>query len=139
MLQAKIDTNSAIFNIDVTLTKKVEELLEGEIAAAVENIADQARSTVVVDFGFLKGSIAGSSNGLEGSVKVTANYAPFVEFGTGGTVDVPSGLEDYAIQFKGEGSRTIDLKARPFLFPAFRAEVSDLNERLPKLISKIQL
>lgn len=47
-----------------------------------------------------------------------AKYAPYVEFGTGSMVDVPQGLEDYAMQFKGKGIRQVNLPARPFLFPA---------------------
>ena len=37
-----------------------------------------------------------------------------MEFGTGGTVDVPSGLEEYAIQWKGQGVKQINITPQPF-------------------------
>ena len=40
-------------------------------------------------------------NGLTGRVVVDASYAPYVEFGTGGKVSVPSGYESFAMQYKG--------------------------------------
>lgn len=63
-------------------------------------------------------------------ITFSAEYAPFVEFGTGGEVDVPSGWEDFAIQFKGKGVRTINAPARPFLIPAFKQGIKNLDAKL---------
>jgi HK97 gp10 family phage protein len=46
-------------------------------------------------------------------------YAAYVEFGTGGAVRIPQGVEDYAIQFKKPNRLNISMKANPYLFPAF--------------------
>jgi hypothetical protein len=66
----------------------------------------------------------------------TVTYAPYVEFGTGTMVDVPDGLEDYAMQFKGQGIRQVNLPARPYLFPAFFKEQKELLKRLKNLFKK---
>lgn len=52
-------------------------------------------------------------------ITFNADYAPFLEFGTGGNVDIPAGFEELAIQFKGAGKRQINIKAQPYLIPAF--------------------
>lgn len=137
MLKLNINQNQAAFKIDTELFKEIEILMEEEIAATIEDIADKARTGAAKDFGFLANSITSNVNGLDGSVKVGANYAPYIEFGTGGLVDVPEGLESYAMQFKGKGIKQVNLQARPFLFPAFRKGVAEMNERLIKEIDKL--
>ena len=47
-----------------------------------------------------------------------APYSAYVEFGTGGRVSVPKELKDVAIQFIGAGIKEVNLKPRPFLYPA---------------------
>jgi HK97 gp10 family phage protein len=49
----------------------------------------------------------------------TMPYAAYIEFGTGGAVKIPAGVEDYAIQFKKPNRLNISMKANPYLFPAF--------------------
>lgn len=69
---------------------------------------------------------------LEYEVVAQKFFAPFVEFGTGTMVDVPVGLEDYAMQFyRGPG---VNLPARPFLFPAYEEERKKLIDRLKKYL-----
>lgn len=116
---------------------KIFDLLEGQIAIAVQNIANKARVDAPSDNGFLRNSIRADSSGLEGEVTVGVDYAPYIEFGTGGLVDVPEGLESYAIQFKGRGVKQVNLTARPFLFPAFYKETKDMDTRIEKGINKI--
>jgi len=52
-------------------------------------------------------------------VVATMPYAAYIEFGTGGAVKIPAGVEDYAIQFKKRNPQNISMKANPYLFPAF--------------------
>lgn len=47
-----------------------------------------------------------------------APYSAYMEFGTGGLVEVPDELKDIAIQFKGAGIREVNLMPQPFLYPA---------------------
>jgi len=69
-----------------------------------------------------------------------APYAPFVEFGTGGLVDIPKGWERLAATFKGKGIKKVNLPARPYLYPAFRdgstQYVRDLKSVLKQLSNK---
>lgn len=68
----------------------------------------------------LKQRISAKNEGiLRHSVVADMPYAAYVEFGTGGRVDVPKGLEDYAIQFKKPNKQNISMPANPYLFPAF--------------------
>jgi hypothetical protein len=73
---------------------------------------------------------------IKTDVVAAKEYAPYVEFGTGTLVDVPEGLEDYAMQFKGQGIRQVNLPARPYLFPAFFKEQKELLKRLKTLFKK---
>ena len=62
------------------------------------------------------GVVAKGINNYE--VVVTMPYAAYIEFGTGGAVKIPAGVEDYAIQFKKPNRQNISMKANPYLFPA---------------------
>lgn len=63
-------------------------------------------------------------------------YAAYVEFGTGGLVDVPKGLEDYAIKFKGRGIKKVNLPARPFFFPPFLSRRNELKTDVDHILNK---
>ena len=59
-------------------------------------------------------------NTLDNSViTFNAEYAPYVEFGTGGLVEIPTGFEDLALDFYHGRSTNIQMQAQPFLIPAF--------------------
>jgi HK97 gp10 family phage protein len=90
--------------IEDDLTKGVAQ----EISASTLKIERDAKRNAPVNFGTLRRSIHAEStlNGLTGKVIVDASYAPYVEFGTGGKVSVPSGYEAFAMQFKGVKSGT---------------------------------
>ena len=71
----------------------------------------------------------------------TAPYSAYMEFGTGGLVDVPAELAEMAIKFKGKGIKKIDLRPQPFLYPAFvkgrKNYVKELETELKALTKKI--
>ncbi len=79
-----------------------------------------------------------------GNTALVANkklYAPFVEFGTGAFVDTSElsklGIpESYAMQFKGQGKKQINLPARPHLFPSASHHFNILFQNLQKRIIK---
>ena len=85
--------------IEDNLTKGVAH----EISASTLKIERDAKRNAPVNLGTLRNSIHAESalNGLTGRVVVDASYAPYVEFGTGGKVSVPSGYESFAMQYKG--------------------------------------
>jgi len=136
----------------------------GESAKMIETKAKQ--NTPVGADGRLRASISAEKDrDLNWAVIVNSRYAPYVEFGTKSKVSVPSGLEGYAMQFKGGGGSFDELvksirnwakkkgipedavypisisitregvSAQPFLFPAFEAERKRLLKDLKKVLN----
>jgi HK97 gp10 family phage protein len=109
--------------------KDIEEIVAAEIEGTAREIEEKAAQRVPKDTGGsgLAGAITSREvNKLNWEVVAQKNYAAYVEFGTGGLVDVPAGLEDYAIQFKGRGIKQINMRARPYLFPSYLEETRKL-------------
>jgi HK97 gp10 family phage protein len=118
------------------LTKAVDM----EIKASVIEINQQQKTLAPVDFGALRSSLKWAKTAPMTFEIVSSgagsSYAPYQEFGTGGLVDVPAGLEDVAIQYKGKGSRQINMRPQPFFFaPAF-AEWNKLKKRIENMLKK---
>ena len=139
MANFKISTkgNKAVLKKLRDIEKQAQTAIKSEMEAALYEIQGKAVSKVPVDTGVLKNSIrvdAADIKNLKGSVIAEADYAPYVEFGTGALVDVPEGLEDYAIQFKGQGKRQVNLPPRPFLIPAWEQERLKLVDNIEKAI-----
>ena len=63
-------------------------------------------------------------------------YAPYVEFGTGTRVTIPTGYEEYAMQFKGQ-KEIVGMNAQPYLIPNFEMEKMALIENMKKIISNV--
>jgi hypothetical protein len=126
--------------VQAALNKKVDAITKGidreMTAAALETNAKQAAYTPV-DTGRLR-----SSNGFDVSKPLDKKlfnriqYAPYIEFGTGGLVTIPVGLEDIALQFKGAGIRQVNMRAQPFFFRAWFEERTKLIQRIKKLIAE---
>lgn len=75
---------------------------------------------------------------LSASVGTNVHYAPYVEFGTGTLVKVPSDLREYAIQFKGAGIRQVNRRAIPYLFNSVAEERDNYNEGIKKALNKVR-
>ena len=88
------------------LTRGVAE----EISASAMKIERDAKRNAPVNLGTLRQSIHSEStlNGLTGKVIVDAKYGAYVEFGTGGKVSIPSGFEEFAMQFKGGSGGSLE-------------------------------
>lgn len=103
-------------------------------AAKVGDTGKLQQSIAAIEVDDFTWKIYANSTGL-------APYAAYVEFGTGGLVEVPDELKEMAIRFKGKGIREVNLPARPFLYPAFvkgrDQYVKDLKAELKALVSKI--
>lgn len=103
-------------------------------------ILADALARVPVDKGLLKASMGIENMPEEMIAKVyaAALYAPYQEFGVGSLVEVPTGYEDYAMEFfvsgKGAGA------PQPFMFPAMFANQEKLlpliEAELIKLLKK---
>lgn len=120
--------------------KEAEKDIEGVTELTARNIEKYAKQNAPVDFGKLSQSIqAVKKDKLMWSVEaggVIAPYAPFVEFGTGGLVEVPNELKEQAIKFKGKGIKQINLRPQPFLYPALIRGRQEYLDKLKKVLDK---
>lgn len=131
------------------LKKKLDNLrafesqkLSNELGKTALDISRIAKQSAPVDSGTLKQSIKAERKGKTVEVIAGAHYAPYVEFGTGGSVDLNDMLQlgipaSYAAQFKGKGIRDVNLPARPFFFSSGRIGFKNLLNRLNGEIKKI--
>jgi HK97 gp10 family phage protein len=84
------------------LNKVLANGVGDEIAASAINIEKNAKRLAPVNLGTLRRSIHTKRiSKLTYKVEATASYAPYIEFGTGGKVSIPTGYESYAMSFKG--------------------------------------
>jgi HK97 gp10 family phage protein len=132
-----------IKGLEKALKGKSEALAKGvdmEMAATVADINAEQQIRVPVDKGFLKSSLktrkVASLNYLVVSSGAGSSYAPYQEFGTGGLVSIPQGLESEAALYRGKGQRQVNMRAQPFFFaPAF-AEWNKLKKRIENMLKK---
>lgn len=122
------------------LDKKIESLtadIDAELSASAITMNEKQIAYTPVDTGRLRGANnVDISKPLEKTLSNNVEYAPYIEFGTGGLVTIPPGLEDIAGQFKGAGIRKINRRAQPFFFRAFFEEKGEMIKRLRKLLAK---
>jgi HK97 gp10 family phage protein len=80
------------------LKKKVTTITKEEVARATFEIEAEAKMRAPVNFGDLRQSGLAEilEGGLKGKVSFSADYAGYIEFGTGTKVSVPQGWEDLA-------------------------------------------
>ena len=124
------------------LAPEIAKEVAMEVNASALAIQSKARRDVVVDNSTLRSSIQLKEINRGDKIMYTVGsrlkYAPYVEFGTGGTVNVPAGYEDFAMQFKGKGIRKINLRPRPYLIPAFESEIPVLRKNIQNVIKNVK-
>ena len=133
----KIEGNQAFFNKIKNFGKDSEEIVKEELTVSLDQIYNQALRDAPADMGGgggIRGSAYKDQRGLEGEVGFKNQYAPYVEFGTGTEVQIPLGLEDYAMTFYVNGKGR--LPARPFLFPAWFKEQREFMKRIKEAIDR---
>jgi len=127
--------------------KQYPEEVKSSIRAAVFDLDRRAKRAAPVSSsneytgGSLRQSIKAEirDNGFTGIVSAggaIAPYAPYVEFGTGGKVEIPDGWQEVAAQFKGKGIRTVNLAPRPYLIPNFNIIQKTFLARIRRKIEK---
>lgn len=77
------------------------------------------------------------NNGYTARLNANADYAPYLEFGTGGLVDIPEGFEKLAATFKGKGIKKINLPARPHIIPAAYKARDFMQKQIEKGIDNL--
>lgn len=120
------------------MPQEIQDRVEFELEDFVREVNNEQVTRTPVDMGFLRGANDFRKDAeLQWSLSNRMEYAPYIEFGTGGSVNVPAGLEDYAIQFKGKGIKQIDLPARPFFFEPFFRRRKELVQAIKKALTNI--
>jgi len=141
-----IEFNKQSLNAFYKYLKNLEDDVADYVRAEVEDsmlaIESEAANKVAVDTGALKNSIQSmpikiSKNQITGGVEVGAAYAPYVEFGTGTKVKVPSELSDFAAQYKGDGVKEVNLPARPFFYPEVFKQRTELPKNIERTLKKL--
>lgn len=133
---------NAFYKYLKNLEDQVADYVRAEIEDSILAIETDAASDVPVDTGALKNSIQStpikvSKNQITGGVEVGAEYSPFVEFGTGTRVKVPSELSNFAAQYKGSGIKEVNLPARPFFYPAVFKQRQELPKNIERTLKKL--
>lgn len=140
-IDVKISGNQAILNRLRELSSQAVSVVADEVEATTMDIHRDAVARVPVDTGRLKGSLTPvvlkQGEKVTGEVGTNVQYAPYVEFGTGGKVNIPQGLESYAARFKGKGERQVNLPARPYLFNSGFDNINKMMERLRAGLKKL--
>ena len=138
----KIEGLDALIKRLGKLSPKIAKEVALEVNASALAIQSKAKRDVVVDNGTLRNSIQLKEVNIGSKIVYTVGsalkYAPYVEFGTGGLVNVPAGYESFAIQFKGTKGYKVNLRARPYLIPAFESEIPILRKNIQKVIANVK-
>jgi len=138
----KIEGLDALIQRLGKLSPKIAKEVAMEVNASALAIQSKAKRDVQVDNSTLRSSIqlkeVNIGNKIVYTVGSRLKYAPYVEFGTGGLVNVPAGYELFAMQFKGKGVRKINLRARPYLIPAFESEIPILRKNIQNVIKNVK-
>jgi len=138
-LNLEIKGIDAIIKKLKTYGEHAENIVEIHTKATALEIAADAKRLAPVDTGKLRQSIGTQKvEKLTYRIFAGVKYAPYMEFGTGGLVEVPKELKALAIKFKGKGVKKIDLKPQPFLYPALVLNRQYYKETLLKELKKIQ-
>lgn len=130
--------------LDIDKVKRRLRISEKEFLSGVKQDIEivgrraelEAKQNAPKDTGKLAQSIfyEKKRDGLGARVTANVNYAPYVEFGTGGMINIPSGFEDLAKKFFVNGKGR--MKAQPYLIPAVRRAYEDLKRRTAKRVQR---
>lgn len=105
-----------------------------------QNISNHAKLRAPVDYGQLRQSVGFDRATLQVNTALifaNAPYAPYVNWGTGGLVEVEPMFTELAIQFKGKGIRQINIAATGFLTTPYIYEAKEYPKRLRLAIEKL--
>lgn len=120
--------------------KEAEKDIEAVTELTARNIEKYAKSLVVANYGKLGQSIkAVEEDKTHWTIEAggtIAPYAAYVEFGTGGLVQVPDELKEQAWLFKGKGIKEVNLRSRPYLYPSLLQGRKEYLEKLKKVLDK---
>lgn len=132
-MKINVRGNRAVIKGIRSYEKRTVEKVKEELKNAILKTEHEAKSETSGDaIEGLSQSINSriSEEGLVGTVGSDLYEAPFREFGTGAKVQIPEGLEAYAMTFYITGEGT--LPANPFLFGNARNNFREMMEILKR-------
>ena len=137
MFKVQIKNINKLTNDLRRLNKSIESKIDLVTKVSAQEIELRAKQKAPVDLGFLKNNIA-TEKVADSDYKVVANasYSAYMEFGTGGEIEVPNEMQEIASQFIGKGIKTINIRPRPFLYPAFIEGRDIYIKELTKMLDK---
>jgi len=122
------------------LGEKIQRALIGALQEAALNIETAAKIDCPAPMGILRGSIHIEPIREEDiygyKIGSYLPYAPYVEFGTGAKVSVPSEYQEFALQFKGQ-KEVSGMNAQPYLLPNFEMQVEQLKNNIEKVLKNV--
>ena len=111
---------------------------EDVIFSEATRMAEIAKVKAPVDNGTLRNSINWEKeNALLYNVGTKIPYAPFMEFGTGGLVNIQKGWESLARPFIGEGKRQVNIEPQPFMYPAYLESKKTFKKQMGIVLKKL--
>lgn len=121
--------------------KDADDAIEGVIESNAFAIQKRAKELVPKDTGKLQQSIiAKEIEPMHWRVEAGgafAPYAPYIEFGTGGLVDVPVEFKDEAWLAKGKGIKQVNIFPQPFMHPSYLMGQKQIKIDLEKELDKL--
>lgn len=121
--------------------KDAEDVIDLTIQATAFDIQRHAVSLAPEDTGkLIQSIIAKEVRPMHWQVEAGgtyAPYAPYIEFGTGGLVDVPKEFEEEAWLAKGKGIKQVNIFPQPFMYPAFLKGQKQIKIDLEKELDKL--
>ena len=139
MKQPKIDISRLLKQLD-KFGEDGKRLAVAITNQTAQNISNQAKLRAPVDLGQLRQSVGFDQASLKVNtafVFANAPCAPYINWGTGGLVEVEPMFTELAIQFKGAGVKQINIPATGFLTTPYIQESTQYPKRLEAAIDKL--
>ena len=111
-MNVEIRGSGNLTNLLSNITQAVQTEVDHEVSISAIEVRTKAIRNItkqkIVDQGFLRASMTIVNQGRDYYVMNTAYYSPFIEFGTGLQVNVPSEWTAYAKSFQNTSRGTFD-------------------------------
>jgi hypothetical protein len=136
---ANLESGFSVNNLN-GLKVKIQVALVDALKEAALNIETLAKVDCPVNMGILRSSIhtepISEQNYYGYKIGSYLPYAPYVEFGTGTLVSVPSEYQEFALQFKGQ-KEVAGMNAQPYLLPNFEMQVEQFKNNIQKVLNNV--
>ena len=137
MYKVKINGLEAVINSFGKDAKVIRKRTEQIVTTNALEGRNNAVKLAPIRFGKLRQGIAVEKiDALNQSVVSQMLYSPYVEFGTGGLVEVPSEWKELAMEFKGKGIRVVNIEPQPFMYPSWQMVKKQFSKDMIKMVNE---